>query len=342
MGTSPKVNDINSPPSRILAIQTAFIGDIVLTTSFLANLRRLAPNAEICFLTTPVGARVLEGNRLNVQCIPYDKRGADAGVGGFLKIVKKLRGYGPELVFCLHRSLRSSLIAKASGGKVYAFHDGVGACFLHHQVRRPERVFEAEKNHAMLLAWAGEGARNLPLYPVLSLGEAEKDEAEKLLAGFGPFVALAPSSVWATKRWPAERFAKLAEMLWEKRGLRAVIVGGNEKADLEVGACIEDYFRQKGSNAARPLNLIGKTGLGGLKAVLCRATLLVANDTAPLHIGIALGVPVVGVFGPTTRELGFFPLAPKGKSGVAEHAALECRPCGLHGHQVSIFAVCSS
>jgi heptosyltransferase-2 len=74
------------------------------------------------------------------------------------------------------------------------------------------------------------------------------------------------------------------------------------------------------------------TSLGALKSVLSRARLVVANDSAPLHIAIAMGATVVGIFGPTTKELGFFPKAPPGKSATAELAELNCRPCGLHGH----------
>lgn len=324
----------NSAPKRILVIQTAFLGDIVLATSFLANLRKLAPGAEIRFLTTPVGAKALEGNPMNITCIAYDKRGLDAGFGGFVRMARRLKEFAPGITFCLHRSLRSTLLARLSGGETYGFHDGAGTVLLSHRVKRASGAYDAEKNHAMLAAWAGEGARGLPLYPVLGLSEADKQEAEKLVGGLGSYVAFAPSSVWATKRWPAERFARVAELLWERHQLRAVIVGGKEAADLEAGAAIEEYFRARGAAAALPLNLAGKTGLGGLKAVLARATLLVANDTAPLHVAIAMGVPVVGVFGPTTKELGFFPLTPPGKSAVAEHTSLDCRPCGLHGHHV--------
>lgn len=320
---------------RVLVIQTAFLGDIVLATSFLSNLRKLLPKAEIRFLTTPVGAKALETNPMGVVPIAYDKRGKDAGFGGFVRMGKQLRSFAPDLVFCLHRSLRSTLLARLSGAaQSFGFQDGVGSVLFDRRVRRPKNAFEAEKNQALLEAWAGERGRGLPLFPVLGLSEAEKREADSLLAGLEKFVAFAPSSVWATKRWPAERFARVAELLWERKGLRTVIVGGKEQADIEAGAAIEEYFRAKGASAPMPLNLAGKTGLGGLKAVLARATLLVANDTAPLHVGIAMGTPVLGVFGPTTRELGFFPLAPAGKSAVAEHTQLECRPCGLHGHQV--------
>lgn len=322
----------NLPAHRVLVIQTAFLGDIVLVSSFLANLRRLLPQAEIRLLTTPIGAKVIEPNSFGVKAIAYDKRGKDKGFGGFVRVAKRLREFQPDLVFCLHRSLRSVLLARLAGGATWTFHDAAGSVLLDHRVHRPKNLYEAEKNHKLLEAWAGhEKLGSASLFPRLEATSAENAEAEVLLEGVGKFVAFAPSSVWATKRWPAERFAKLANLFWEKHGLRAVLVGGKEEADFIAARELLASFRGKGP---APLDLIGKTTIGTMKAVLARARLVVANDTAPLHVAIAMGAPVLGVFGPTTKELGFFPLAPSGKAGVAELAGLECRPCGLHGHKV--------
>jgi heptosyltransferase-2 len=309
------------------------LGDIVLATAFLANLRALQPSAEIRFLTTPAGARLLSPNTFGVKVISYDKRGNDSGPGGFLRMARELRGFAPELVFCLHRSLRSTLLAKVSGGEVWGFSEGVGSVLFTGRVARAKGRFEAEKNQALLAAWAGERALQQALFPILSVSDKDTAEGDTLLGGLQGFVALAPGSVWATKRWPPERFAGLAQLLWERHGLRSVIVGGNEPADREAAMKLLVAYREGAEKVAPlPLDLTGKTGLGGLKSVLSRAKLVVANDSAPLHMGIAMGVSVLGVFGPTTRELGFFPLAPEGKAKVAELAGLECRPCGLHGH----------
>jgi len=319
-------------PDRVLVIQTAFLGDIVLATSFLVNLRRLLPNAEIRFLTTPAGAKILLPNSLNITPISFDKRGADSGLYGFLRTAKKLKAFGPDLVFCLHRSLRSTLLARVAGGVSYGFFEAAGSVLLNHSVPRPKNAFEAEKNHALLLDWAPEKAKGLPVYPDLKASEGDHAEAVSLLAGLEGFVALAPSSVWATKRWPADRFARLAEMLWEKNKLRCVLVGGSDPTDLEVAKAVMDSISNGRKNLPIPINLVGKTSLGALKSILALARLVVANDSAPMHVAIAMGTPVLGVFGPTTKSLGFFPLAPEGKWGVAEHRGLDCRPCGLHGH----------
>ncbi len=317
---------------KLLVIQTAFLGDIVLATSFLANLRGLLPDADLRFLTTPAGARLLTPNAFGAGIIAYDKRGCDRGPAGFLRIARQLRGFAPDLVFCLHRSLRSVLLAKISGGEIWGFREAAGSVLFANRVPRGENLYEAEKNHRILSAWAGERARGLPLFPMLGAAAGENSEAIRLLGSLDKFVALAPGSVWATKRWPAERFAKLARLLWEKHGLRSVLVGGGEPADLESARALLNGYG-KNSEAGAPLDLVGKTSLGTLKSVLSRASLVIANDSAPLHIAVAMGAPVLGIFGPTTRKLGFFPLAPEGKARVAELPGLPCRPCGMHGHQ---------
>lgn len=315
-----------TPPGRILVIHTAFLGDLVLATAFLANLRALAPRAEIRFVTTPAGTKLLTPNEFDIRPETYDKRGRDAGFGGFVRVARRLRAFRPELVFCLHRSFRSALLAKLSGGEVYGFREAAGSALFRHRVVRPAGLYEAEKNQRVLEAWSGVAGQSV--FPRLSATREEFAEAEKLL-GPGDFLALAPSSVWATKRWPPEHFARLAELFWEKYRLRAVMVGGSDPVDLGASAGVLAAFRGQGP---APLDLVGKTGLGTLKSVLSRAKLVVANDSAPLHVAIAMGAPVVGVFGPTTRKLGFFPNAPAGMAGVAELAGLACRPCGLHGH----------
>jgi heptosyltransferase II len=322
---------------RVLVIQTAFLGDIVLTTSFLANLRRLLPAAEIRILTTPAGVKILEGNAYGAAAIAYDKRGREAGTLGFWRKAKELRAFAPDLVFCLHRSLRSVLLAWLAGGDSWGFQEAAGsALFLKHRIVRLPGAFEAEKNHGLLRAWAGESADGLPLFPQLSTSNEGELEAQKVLGGLPTgFLALAPSSVWATKRWPARYFAAVAHELWRRHRIAAVIVGGRDPADLESARDLLEAYRSLAApGEPLPLDLCGKTGLAGMKSVLSRAALVLANDSAPLHVALSVGAKAVGIFGPTTRDLGFFPLAPAGRSSVAELPGLDCRPCGLHGHRV--------
>jgi heptosyltransferase-2 len=306
---------------RVLVIHTAFLGDIVLATPFLAGLRAELPEAEIHFLTTGGGVAILENNPWGVRAIPFHKRGADAGFSGLWRKGRELKALRPDLVFCLHRSLRSTILTKLVGGESWGFREGAASFLFRHRVSRDGIAYEAEKNLALLKGWAGRN--DFSPYPKLGASAADEERASELLRDAGRFVVLAPSSVWATKRWPGEKFGELALRIQKELGLATVIVG-SEEDKAATQAVLE--------KAPASLDFTGKTSLGALKSVLSKADLVVSNDSSPLHIAIAMGTKVVGVFGPTTKELGFFPLAPAGRAAVAEVKELECRPCGLHGH----------
>lgn len=315
----------SSPPAkeRILIVHTAFIGDIVLATPLLAALRQQYPQADIAFLTTAAGAEVVEPNPWNLKIILFQKRGLDRGPGGFLRKLKEVRLFHPTLVFCLHRSIRSVLLSRLAGGESWGFREAAGSFLLGKTVSRSGISYEAEKNLALLAAQSG--AKNFSPYPMLFVSSNDQETSSKILGCKDKYVVLAPSSVWATKKWPSENFARLSEKIWEKFSLRTVVVGGNSESDR---AAAQGALGKIGD----PIDISGKTSLGQLKSILSGASLVVSNDSSPLHMAIGLGVKVVGIYGPTTKELGFFPLAEAGKSAVAELKDLSCRPCGLHGH----------
>jgi heptosyltransferase-2 len=132
------------------------------------------------------------------------------------------------------------------------------------------------------------------------------------------FIALAPGSIWGTKRWPG--YADLAAALEAP----VVVVGGRE--DAELAETVAAAAGGRGHNAA------GVLGLRCSAALIARAAVLVTNDSAPLHLATAVGTPVVAVFGPTVPAFGFGPRGPR--DVVVEHPSLACRPCSAHGPQV--------
>jgi heptosyltransferase-2 len=162
------------------------------------------------------------------------------------------------------------------------------------------------------------------LRPRLHPGYEERRAVSALLGSFGsdgPLVALAPGSVWATKRWPY--YAELARRL-AAADARLVVVGGG--ADGPLAGAI--------AAACPPGTVLDATGRLSLLAsaeLLGRCGALVTNDSAPQHLASAAGVPTLTIFGPTVPEFGFGPLAPG--SRTVGHAALACRPCDRHGPQ---------
>jgi heptosyltransferase-2 len=162
--------------------------------------------------------------------------------------------------------------------------------------------------------------------PHLFPGPDDVRAADALLVGAGitdGFVALAPGSMWGSKRWPY--YAELAARLAPQVALAAV--GGPE--DAAAGDAIVAAARAAGGRA---VSACGKLSLLGGTALIARARALVTNDSAPLHLATAVGTPIVALFGPTIQEFGFGPIGLEDTAlGVAD---LVCRPCSAHGPPV--------
>ncbi|GAC1682623.1 MAG: glycosyltransferase family 9 protein [Gemmatimonadaceae bacterium] len=300
----------------------------MLTTPLLAL---LAERGSVDVVTTPQAASILAHHPAVRTLIPYDKHGRDRGPAGFSRVARRLRALGgpstgPDCyasAYLAQGSLRSAALAVVSGARErVGFATSTGR-WLH---TRSVPYLDSEHHATRLLRLAttgvGESPRERPrprLYP----GAAEQRAVDALLEGGGigrtSFVALAPGSVWATKRWP--HFPTLAAAL-VARGIPLVLVGG--LSDTESAQRVEDKARQ-----GVVVNAVGKLSLLGSAALLARAATLVTNDSAPLHLASAMGTPTIAVFGPTIPGFGFGPLAPR--AAVAEHLGLACRPCDRHG-----------
>jgi heptosyltransferase-2 len=170
----------------------------------------------------------------------------------------------------------------------------------------------------------------------LSVDPAAAAQVADLLAVAGVaegtrLLALAPGSAWPTKRWPTSGFARAASALLSSAADRAVIVGaaGDRGLALEIASLVARE-RTTGEGVGREsiIDLTGKTDVAGLVALLARATLVIANDSAPAHVAAALGRPTVAIFGPTVPRQGFAPLGTR--VALAERD-LDCRPCSRHG-----------
>ena len=134
-------------------------------------------------------------------------------------------------------------------------------------------------------------------------------------------IAIAPGTIWNTKRWLKEQFAALARMLYQK-GYAIVLIGGPE--DLVLCGQIQEL-----AGDAKIVNASGRLPLLQSAELLRRCRLLVSNDSAPMHLGVAMRTPVVAIFGATVPAFGF---APYGAHDViVETLGLPCRPCSIHG-----------
>jgi heptosyltransferase II len=304
------------PPYRptALVIQTAFLGDVVLTTPLLSRLAERHGLVDV--VTTPAAATLLETHPAVRSIIRYDKHGADKGWRGLGRVASELRAQRYATVYLPHRSVRSALLAMVSGARERVGFAGSAAAITYtRRVLRPRAGHEVER----LLTLAGSGA---PAPSVgLALTSSDFAAADNWLAAHGVsprFIALAPGSIWGTKRWPY--YAELAAGLDRP----CVVVGGVD--DRPLAEAIAAAAPGRAVSAAGELNLRASA------ALIQRAAALVTNDSAPLHLATAVGTPIVALFGPTVPEFGFGPRrlgdVTLGRDGLA------CRPCSKHGPKV--------
>ena len=295
-----------------LVVQTAFLGDVVLTTPLLSALASAEGPLDV--VTTPVAAPLLESHAAVRRVVAYDKRGADRGWRGLRALAERLRAEHYDSAYLPHRSLRSAALALFAGiPRRVGFRDGWRAL---HTESRPRPVGSHEIDR--LLALAGPPATPAGM-PSLGLTADDRDAAARWLraANVAPgFVALAPGSIWSSKRWPY--FAELAGRLVDRKAI--VLVGGRDDATLaaEIREAVPPVVSACGAMTLRQS-----------AALIQQAAVLVTNDSAPLHFAQAVGTPTVAIFGPTVPSFGFGPRGPRDRT-VGVHD-LACRPCSPHG-----------
>jgi heptosyltransferase-2 len=300
-----------------LVIQTSFLGDVVLTTPLIAHLAR---SGSVDVVTTPAAAPLLTGHPSVRRLIPYDKRGAGRGPGGLWQLSRRVRAEPDAVAYLAQGSLRSAALATLGGYRERVGFDTSDGRFLY--TRRVR--YRADQHHAeRLLRLAVGNDLSLDaaaLRPSLYPSPEDRQVIDQLLSARGAagerLIALAPGSIWATKRWPG--FPALARSL-APHG-RIVVLGGASDRSLAAGIV---------ESVASAIDTTGSLSLLASADLIRRAALLVTNDSLPQHLASATGTPTVTIFGPTVPAFGFGPLAPA--SETVGHMSLACRPCHPHG-----------
>ena len=301
-----------------VVIQTSFLGDTILTTPLLAQLAHRGP---VDVVTTPAAASVLTGHPAVRQVIVYDKRATHAGLFGFTTMTSRLKGASYDVAYLAQGSLRSALLVFAARiPERIGFATSSGIWLYTTKVAYRDDLHHAAR--LLLLSRPnGREPTEEEMRPSLTPGTAERSLVDELLRSRGVdagerLIALAPGSVWATKRWPY--YPPLAQALADAG--RIVIVGGPGDRALaqEIVAAVPHAVDATGA-----LPLLASAELIG------RCAVIVTNDSAPLHLASAMGTPTVAIFGPTVPEFGFGPLAPA--RAALGHETLACRPCHRHG-----------
>lgn len=317
-----------------LLIQTAFIGDVVLTTPMIAAFKRFFPDARLTVMVKPEAAPILSENPAIDELLVFDKGGEHRGPGGMLRMLRSIRARRFDVLLSPHRSHRTALLAMRSGIPLRVGYAESGfARFAY--TRRLQREKSKPEIHRLLdfLAESLEvpDARKFSPQLEVFVNDDARRAARELLKKLDVTkpMLIAPSSVWPTKRWTPWGFAGLIGLLYERYKRPILLVGS--KGDREISARVLDALKLSRPDWVdrKVFDVCGATSLAALYALMEQSALLISNDSAPVHFGCAAKTPLVAIFGPTTPSLGYAPIAPR--TAVAELDNLGCRPCGDHG-----------
>ncbi len=305
---------------RILVIQTAFIGDAILTLPLIQKLNEVFSEPVIDVVSIPDTAEIFNASPFVNKNWVYDKKSKDKSILSVLKLAKKLRNENYTRLFAPHRSFRTALITLLSGIKNTTSFDRSSFGFIYKNRIRYEKNFHEVRRNLSLLGdkfTAGDSWKIKPEVKSCSLPDIAKD----ITASSERIYAVAPGSVWGTKIYPHGYFSEIIKSL-SKMNYRAVLIGGNN--DL---ALCERIIHESGEAA---LNLAGELNLIESIEFLRKCSFLVCNDSAPTHMAMAAGIPAITLYVSTVPDFGFYPYLHNSK--YLSYDNLECKPCGIHGH----------
>lgn len=301
---------------RFLIIQTAFLGDVILATPVVSELKRLFPDARVDVLVRKGNEGIISTHPLITDILVLDKK---QGKFGEVKRLRKIiRDNRYDTVINLHRFGSSGLLTWLSGAKEKIGFDKNPFSFCYSRKIKHEignGTHEVERNLSCIAHLGAEKRVRPQVFPT----DAHRAKVNALQSVL--YFTLAPASVWFTKQLPEERWVELARLLTAKG--KVYLVGG--PADFELCERIRvAAVLDENSNLAGKLNLLESCALFE-KAERCYV-----NDSGPLHMASAVNAPTTAFFCATIPAFGFGPLADDAIILETEEA-LTCRPCGLHG-----------
>jgi heptosyltransferase-2 len=301
-----------SASPKILVLRYSALGDVVLATSVLDPLLKAFPGASIEWVTDALYAPLLTGLPEIAAVHALGREGPHAAIAMRDRLRRRF-----DLAIDLQNKVRSALVARAAAPRHITFRrrSTGGALLALLGSDRPLSRVHATQLYAEALAPLGVRGPG-PLRIHLSRS-AQGLAADALARGRKPIVAIAPGARWTTKRWPAERFAAVAEAL-AADGASIVLAGGPGDRDAFAAMCA--HLRAPVAADLSPLPI------DGLAAALARAQLLIACDSGPVHLAAAVGTPALALFGPTST-VRWGPPPP----GRALSLGLACSPCSNHG-----------
>lgn len=312
----------NGGKLRVLVTRLRFLGDVIITTPVLEALKDCYPESEIYYLSERKYALILRENPFIEGIIELEK-----GFSGMARALREIRGLNFTAAIDLFGNPRSANLLYLSGIGIRVGGSRKSRRMLYtHNVKTPDYVRSCVEHHLYSLRELGCDQETGDLRPRVYLSEREEEkgaEILEMLTGGGSdeklIVAFHPGGTWQSKIWPADNFARLADMITENFHSRIILITGPGEGDITSGV------RKAGS---ADIKVLPTLPIRTVAAVLSRCGLVVANDGGIMHLSVALGRPTVGVFGPTEPDI-WFPYCDMGPFALATINA-ECAPCHMH------------
>ena len=301
---------------KLLIIQTAFTGDVVLATAIIEKLHRFFPEAQIDFLVRKGNEGLLTDHPFLHQVLIWNKK--ENKFRNLQQILKKIRNTKYDKVINLQRFASSGLLTAFSGAKEKIGFDKNPFSFLF--TKKVPHYFtdglhEVERNNKLIEDFTDDSFTKPKLYPSIKNEEEIKEYISQ------PYVCIMPASVWFTKQYPVEKWLDLIDHFPVK--YQIYLLGGKDDAPL----C--ESIKKRSVNQKIKI-LAGKLNFLSSAALMKGAAMNYTNDSAPLHFASATDAPVTAIFCATVPSFGFYPLS--SKSYIVEtDEKLSCKPCSLHG-----------
>ncbi len=304
---------------KILVINTAFLGDVILTTPLIRELKRTLPFAEIHILVIPQNEIVFKYNPYLSKIHVFDKRDKSKKLSHLVKLIRRIKNEHYDAAISITKSSTSSIIMYLSG---IACRVGFSRQkLLTNRVKADRDKHVRERYLYLLSPFTSE---IVDTDTEIFIGESEKKVVADILRQYKAqgkiLIGIAPGSVWTTKRWLKEYFIELILKLKEIAAI-VFLIGGKDDMELCADICsaTSDYA----------INLAGRLTVLKSAELIRRLDLMITNDSAPLHLANAVKTDVISIFGPTVKAFGCYPY--RENDIMAEIHDLDCRPCSKHG-----------
>jgi heptosyltransferase-2 len=313
--------------NRILIVRTDRIGDVVLSTPVIKILRDNFPSSYIAMMVNPVTQELVRGNPYLDEVIVYDKRGRHKSILQSIKFAFDLRKKKFDLAIILHSTNRVNIITFLAGIKHRIGYARRMKFLLTQYI--PYNKYKGEKHEVEynldLLRMLGIKIEEPSLY--LPKDSQAEEWAEKIFKFYNitsedRVIILHPSAGCPSRMWPIERFAKVCRALIKKYNARIIIISGKDNTGL--------VERLLGLIKQPVIDLSGKTNLMQLASILRRATLMISNDSGPVHIAVACNLPVIVLFGRNQPGVGPLRWGPRGAKDIVLHKKIGCFTCLAH------------